>query len=93
MKITRDEWATLVAEVIREQPEYAAATVQAMQAGILAALDRKAGRLVDVSLGLVEALNTKPGHVRRNHASIIRAIEASTVHPSAWSAEAIAKEK
>jgi hypothetical protein len=91
--VREDEWAALVVEVLADHPEYAAVTVQAMQAGILAAVDRRGERLVDVSMGLVEALNTKPGHGKRDHDRIIKAIEASNVHPTAWSAEAIAKEQ
>lgn len=86
------EWAATVEEVLGEHPEYAAITVAALQQGLLKALDRKSERLATVSLGLHEALRTKPGHVGRNHDRIVQAIEASTVFPSVWSDRAIAKE-
>lgn len=90
---SEEEWAATVAYVLKEHPEYVSATVRAIQAGILAALDRKADRLATVSMGLVEALRTKPGQVRRNREQIVKAIEASTVFPSVWSTEAIEKEQ
>lgn len=89
---TRDEWAEIVSTVLSNQPELAATTVEAMQAGILNAQDRLRDRIADVSLGLVEALSTKRGQVRRNSERIITAIEASNVHPTKWSAETIARE-
>lgn len=91
-EITAEEWATLVAEILAQHPEFAAVTVQAMQAGIMAAVDRKAERLARTSLALVEALDTKPHHVKRDHARIIEGIKASTYHPTAWSQAAIIKE-
>lgn len=90
--LTRERWAAIVAETLAEHPGWAAVTVQAMQTGIVEANERLRDRLADVSMGLVEALNTKPGHVKRNGAQIVRAIEASNVHPTKWSAQAIAKE-
>lgn len=92
-EITAEEWAAIVAHVLKEHPEFAAVTVQAMQAGIMAAVDRRAERLVRTSLALVEALNTKPHHVKRDHARIIDGIKASTYHPTAWSQAAIIKEQ
>lgn len=91
--LSERDWSALVAEVLAVHPEFADVTVRALQEGILAAMGRRSDRLVDVSMGLVEALRTKPHHVNRDHDQIIRAIEASTVHPSKWSAEAIAKEQ
>jgi hypothetical protein len=91
-KLTRDQWAATVADVIAEHPEWMAATVNAVQAGILEAQERQLGRIADVSMGLVEALNTKPGHVKRNHAAIVRAVEASNVHGSKWAEAMISKE-
>lgn len=91
--LSRNEWATVVAEVLRAHPEFAAVTIQAMQEGILAALDRKSERLADVSMGLYEALRTKPGAARREREQIIKAIEASIFHPTTWSKDAIAKEQ
>lgn len=91
-KFTPEEWAEIISDVLAAQPELAAVTVTAMQDGILRAQDRLRERISEVSMGLVEALNTKPGYVRRNHDVIVAAIEASTVHPSPWSKDAIAKE-
>jgi hypothetical protein len=93
MDITREQWADMVADVLSAHPEFAAVTVQAMQEGILAAVARESDRRALVSMGLVEALNTKPRHVKRNHDRIITAIEASTFHPTTWSAAAIEKEQ
>jgi hypothetical protein len=92
-KFTPEQWAAVVSDVLAQQPELAAVTVQAMQAGILEARERLADRVADVSMGLVEALRTKPGHVKRRHDVIVRAIEASTVRGSTWSAEMIAREQ
>jgi hypothetical protein len=91
-KITREEWADAVAGVIAAQPELASVTVDAMQAGILEAQERQLDRIADISMGLVEALNTKPGQVKRRHDVIVRAIEASNHHPTKWSAEMIVRE-
>lgn len=92
-KITPEQWGAMVSEVLAAQPELAAVTVQAMQEGILQAQDRLRDRVARVSMGLVEALNTKRGQVRRNSHLIVRAIEASTVYGSKWSQEMIAKEQ
>lgn len=92
-KFTREEWADVVAGVIAAQPELVSVTVEAMQAGILEARERQLDRIADVSMGLVEALNTKPGHAKRRGDVIVRAIEASNVHGSRWAADMIAKER
>jgi hypothetical protein len=92
-KLTPEQWADVVSDVLANQPELAAVTVQAMQAGILAANDRLRDRVADVSMGLVEALNTKPGHARRRGNVIARAIEVSTVCGSKWADEMIEKER
>jgi hypothetical protein len=91
--LTRARWATVVADVIAEHPEWMSTTVEAVQAGILAAQERQLDRIADLSMGLIEAINTKPGHVKRNHGAIIKAIEASNVHPTVWSEKAIAREQ
>ncbi len=91
-KLTRDDWAEIVGSALTEHPEWASTTVEAMQAGILEANNRLRDRIADVSLGLVEALNTKRGQAKRRRDMIVTAIEASTVHPTKWSAEMIAKE-
>lgn len=91
--VTSDQWFDIVAETLTEHPEFASATVQAMQDGLLRALDRKSERLAVVSLALVEALNTKPEHVKRDHDRIVAGITASNYHPTKWSAEMIARER
>lgn len=92
-KLTPEEWSSIVSGVLAAQPELAAATVNAMQAGILAAQERQLDRIAELSMGLVEALDTKPGHVKRRHYLIVRAIRASTAHPTPWSEKAIAREE
>lgn len=92
-KLTPEEWFAIVGETLAQQPELAAVTVEAMQAGILAANDRLRERVAEVSMGLVEALNTRPGHVKRGREAIVRAIEASTVCGSEWAKKMIAKER
>jgi hypothetical protein len=92
-KLTSEEWFNTVAAVLAEHPDYAAATVQAMQDGLTEALDRKSERLAAVSMGLHEALSTKPDHVKRNRELIVTAIKASTLYRTPWSAAAIAKER
>lgn len=91
-KITPEEWGDIVSDALAGQPELAAVTVQAMQAGIIEANERLRDRVADVSMGLVEALSTKPGQVKRRSEAILRAIEASTVCGSKWADEMIAKE-
>lgn len=91
-EFTREQWADAVAEVISLHPEWVAATVNAVQAGILEANERLRDRVADVSMGLHQALITKPGHVKRRHDVIVRAIEASTLCGSKWADETIARE-
>lgn len=93
LKITPEQWARLVSETLANQPELAAVTVTAMQAGITEANERLRDRVADVSMGLHQALITKPGHVKRRHEVIVRAIKASTLCGSKWATEAIAKEQ
>lgn len=92
-KLTPEEWGIRVMDVLARQPELATVTVHAMQAGIMEALDRRSERIAEVSAGLVEALNTKPHHVKRNHDVIVRAIRACVYHGSKWAKEMIAKEQ
>jgi hypothetical protein len=89
---TVEEWAATVAFVLAEHPEWMAVTVNAVQKGVLTAQERLRERIAEVSLGLYEALNTKPHYVRRRHEFIIGGIKASNMHPSVWSAAAIEKE-
>ena len=92
-KIDPEEWAQLVASVLADRPELAAITVQAMQAGLLAAVDRQRTRNETLSMGLYEALNTMPKHVRRDHERIIKAVEASNLHSTPWAEKMIARER
>lgn len=91
-KISAGEWYEVIATTLAQQPELAATTVQAMQAGLIEALDRQQERNADLSMGLWQAMTTKPHHVKRDHAAIVRAIEASTLYGSAWAKQAIEKE-
>jgi hypothetical protein len=92
-ELTRERWTATVIDTLAEHPEWAGVTVQAMQVGILAANDRLRERISDVSLGLVEAMNTRLAHKKRRHDLIIRAIKSSNVFGSKWSDEALAKEE
>lgn len=91
--LTKEQWSAIVSEVLSAQPDLAATTVTAMQEGILLAQDRQLERLANVSMGLAEALRTKPGYVKRQHDLIIKAIEDSTLMTSPWSYGAIAQER
>jgi len=91
-KLSPERWAATVTFVLANQPELAGVTVQAMQEGILIANDRLRDRVAAVSMGLVEAMNTRPTHKKRRHDVIIRAIKASVVFGSKWSDDMIARE-
>lgn len=91
-EMTKDEWAAAVYAALAAHPDWAAATVEAMQAGILEAIDRQKDRTLKVSLGLVEALNSQPGAKKRDGQRIIDAIEVSQFHPTPWSAKMIERE-
>lgn len=92
-EIDKARWSARVVAVLAEHPGWAAATVQAVQAGVIEALDRQRARTEAVSMGLVEALNTKPGHVKRDHEVIIAAIEASIHNGSPWAKKMIERER
>jgi hypothetical protein len=92
-QFTREDWALFVTSVISEQPELVSTTVAAMQEGVLANRERQLDRIGDLSMGLHEALRTERRAKTRKHGVIIQAIEASNIHPTAWSKEAIAKEQ
>ena len=91
--ITKEQWQELVYEVLADHPDWAASTVDAMQGGLLQALERKQDRISDLSYGLYEALNTRRGSLRRDGQRIIAAINASQFANTKWSAETIAKEE
>lgn len=90
---TEHEWDHLVSSVLADQPELAAVTVTAMQAGILIAVDRQRKRALTLSLGLHEALRTERRAKTRKHDVIIEAVEVSNLHPTKWSKEAIERER
>lgn len=85
-------WQAGVQATLREHPDWAAGTAQAMQAGLLNALDDSSKRASTLSLGLMEALDTKPGSKKRNGKRIVEAVEASEFHPTEWSKKVIARE-
>jgi hypothetical protein len=91
-KIKPDQWFALVADVLASQPELLRTTVEAVQAGITAALDHQRERTVTLSIGLHEALRTERRAKTRKHDVIVEAIEVSNLHPSKWSKEAIERE-
>ena len=92
-EIARAKWMRTVVDVLADHPGWAASTVQAMQAGIMEALDREWARRETVSWGLMEALNTKPGQLKRDHERIIAGIEASNFCDTPWSKKMIAREQ
>lgn len=92
-EIERARWMATVVETLAEHPDWAATTVQAMQAGLLEALDRELTKRETVSWGLKEALDTRPGAVKRDHGLVIAAIEASTFRGTAWAKKMTEKEQ
>lgn len=92
-KITPDQWAALVMDVLGSQPELAAVTVTAMQRGLLLAIDSSKERNVTLSRGLHAALQTERRAKTRDHEAIIQAVEASTFHHTPWSERAIERER
>ena len=91
--LSREEWVGVVASTLARHPDWAGVTVEAMQAGLTEAIDRQKDRVSDLSLGLVEALSTRPGSKRRNSDRIVQAIRVSNFYNTKWSAETIAKEE
>jgi len=91
-KLTVEEWAATVAFVLAEHPEWMAATVNAVQKGVLVAQERQLDRISDLSLGLHEALRTERRAKTRRRDVIVKGIKASNIHPTVWSKEAIEKE-
>lgn len=92
-EIKKERWAAQVESMLADHPDFAAVTVQAMQQGLLAAIERVKERNVTVSWGLMEATQTKPGHKRRDHGRIIEAVEASNFSGSRWATETIENER
>lgn len=91
-EFTREQWASAVHAVLAAHPDWVADTVNAMQAGVVEALDRQKDRTLTVSLGLVEAVRTERRSKGRVHDRIIKAIEVSNFHPTPWSKSAIEQE-
>jgi hypothetical protein len=92
-ELKRYKWEAMVSKVLAEHPDWMAGTINAAQRGMLAAIERQQERNTDLSMALWEALRTKPHYKRRDHEMIIKGIQASTLHPTKWSAEALEKEQ
>lgn len=92
-QMTKSRWMGIVAGMLADHPDWMEATVTAMQAGVSKALKRKDDRIEDLSVGLWQALTTRPGAKRRDSEAIIEGIEASVLANSPWAAEAIEKER
>lgn len=91
--LTPEQWASTVEAVLAAHPDWTAVTVRALQSGLMEALDHQQERISSLSLGLVEAINTRPGAKRRVPDRIVKAVRASNYHPTEWSADVIAKEE
>lgn len=92
-EITRQRWAAQVTATIADHPDWVSTTIGAVQSGMHEALERKQERIHRLSMGLWQALSTSVRAKRREHETIIEAIEATNLHPTKWSAEAIAREE
>ena len=92
MRLTPQGWAALVVAVLTEHPDWMDVTVNAMQEGLMGAIERQKDRSLTLSTGLMEALNTRPGAKRRMSQRIIDAIQVSHYHPTPWSRRMIERE-
>lgn len=92
-ELTQGEWASVVYSVLADHPDWVATTVNALQEGVVQAIERQKDRALVLSLGLMEAVGNPLRGKRRNHDRIIDAIEASQLHPTKWSEAAIEREK
>ena len=92
-EMTEDEWASTVVEVLARHPDWAAGTVNAMQLGLLVAIDNQKDRVQSLSMGLYQALSSTRKAKRRNRKMIVDAIRVSTIHPTVWSEAMIAREE
>lgn len=92
-KIEKGEWASIVASMLAAHPDWAEVTVQMMQVGLLEAVERQKDRVSDLSLGLYEALSTRPGTKKRDGSRIAQAVRASNFFGSPWANDTIAKEQ
>ena len=91
-EMTPEEWAGVVCATLATHPDWASITVNAVQAGLLEALDRQKDRVSKLSWGLHQALSSTRKAKRRNRKMIVEAIVVSTLHPTKWSAAMIARE-
>lgn len=91
-EVSREEWASVVAATLADHPDWVDTTVQAMQAGMVEAIERQRDRVTVLSWGLYQALSTTRKAQRRDRQKIVQAIETSTLHPTVWSAAMIKKE-
>jgi hypothetical protein len=89
----RQHWRGLVTEVLAENPDFAADTVNAVQAGVMRAIERSQERCETVSMGLWAALLTERRAKTRRHNLIIDGIRATLMHPTPWSKHAIEREE
>ena len=91
--MTEQEWASIVYKVLADHPDWVATTVNAVQEGVVQAIERQKDRTYTLSLGLIEAVGSPLRAKKRNHDRVIAAIEVSQFHPTKWSEAAIEREK
>ncbi len=91
--LRKDAWLSLTADVIAEHPDWVGDTVMAVQTGVREAQERQMDRIEDLSMGLWQAVSTRPGAKRRDGETIAKAIETSTLAGSPWAQKAIEKER
>lgn len=93
VRLTPEGWATLVAMTLADHPDWVGVTVNAMQDGVVEAIERHKDRALTLSTGLMEAVRTERRAKGRVHDRVIDAIEVCNFHPTKWSAAAIEREK
>ena len=91
-ELTKEQWASTVYAVLAAHPDWVSDTINAMQAGVIEAIDHQKDRTLKVSLGLMEAVRTERRSKSRVHDRIIEAIEVCNFHPTPWSKSAIERE-
>lgn len=91
-EITEQEWASTVYAVLAAHPGWVASTVNAIQQGVVEAIEHQQDRSHTLSIGLMEALNTRPGAKRRVRQRIIDAVKVSHFHPTPWSSRILERE-
>lgn len=92
-EMTESEWSGIVYSVLADHPEWTAATVNAVQGGVVQAIERQKDRVSVLSWGLHQALSTTRKAKRRQRQKIVDAIEMSNLHPTVWSKAMIQKEQ